>query len=124
MKKLLVVVLLSVISYAKIVTIVDNGVKRKIFLPDSKNFQARVVGKTSANQPGIIVAFKKGSTVDVKAFESKYNLKLKKKLVAGYYIFNNFSTLTDIKLVNKIANESKDIIKTIRPNWGFSNKAR
>jgi len=124
MKKLLVVVLLSVISYAKIVTIVDNGVKRKIFLPDSKNFQARVVGKTSANQPGIIVAFKKGSTVDVKAFESKYNLKLKKKLVAGYYIFNNFSTLTDIKLVNKIANESKDIIKTIRPNWGFNNKAR
>jgi len=124
MKKLLVVVLLSVISYAKIVTIVDNGVKRKIFLPDSKNFQARVVGKTSTNQPGIIVAFKKGSTVDVKAFESKYNLKLKKKLVAGYYIFNNFSTLTDIKLVNKIANESKDIIKTIRPNWGFNNKAR
>jgi len=124
MKNLLILVLLSAISYAKIVTIIDNGVERKIYLPDNKSILGRMVDSKNTNQPGIIIAFKKNINVDIKEFESKYNLKLKKRLVAGYYIFNNFSTLADVKLINKITKESRNIIKTIRPNWGFNNKAR
>ena len=125
MKKLALILLIVTASYAEVVTIIDNGVERKINLATiNSNVHARMVVGTRKEAPGIIVAFKKDSKVNVAQFAKKYNLKLKKKLIIGYYIFANKSSLPDVKLIYKIFQESKDIIKTVRPNWGLNNKPR
>lgn len=124
MKKLALILLLATASYAEVVTIIDNGVERKINLTTSNsNVNARMVG-SRVEAPGIIVEFKKDSKVNVAQFAKKYNLKLKKKLIIGYYIFSNKSSLPDVKLISKISQESRDIIETVRPNWGLNNKPR
>jgi len=127
MKKILLALFIATLSYGKVVTIIDNGVERQIFIPDTaqkKNIKARMVGDSSSAPAGIMVAFKKGAKIDIKNFEKKYNLKLKKKLLIGYYIFNNNSDMSDLELIAKISKNSKTKIKTIRPNWGLHNKAR
>jgi len=127
MKILLLAITLATLSFSQIITIIDNGVERKISLPETnsqEDMKSRMVGTRENNSPGIIIAFKKGVKINIKEFETKYNLSLKKKLVIGYYIFLNRSTLPDVKLISNIAKENRDIIKTIRPNWGFNNKAR
>ena len=124
MKKILLTALIALVANAQNLTIIDNGVKRVISMPTQKvpAFQARAVGSVKRDGPGFIIAFKKGANVDIKAFMKKYNLKLKKRLVIGYYIFVNQSTLPDVKVMYKIMQENKKIIKTIRPNWGLKNK--
>ena len=123
MKKIVLISILSIFINAQIVTVIDNGVERKIYLPEPKSkVHARMIGKKSPNSPGIIIAFKK--KVDIDKFAKKYNLKLKRKVINKYYIFANMSTLPDVKLIAKIAKENNTTIKTIRPNWGFSNKPR
>ena len=125
MKKLALILLMATASYAEVVTIIDNGVERKINLPTtSSNVHARMVVGTRKEAPGIVVAFKKDAKVDIAEFAKKYNLKLKKKLIIGYYIFANKSSMPDVKLIYKISQESKGIIKTVRPNWGLNNKPR
>lgn len=119
-KVILVALLLATYSYGKIITIIDNGVERKISLPTkSVGAQARIVQSKSN---GIIIAFKKGVNVDIAAFASSYGLQLKKRLSIGYYIFQNQSAQSDLELIGTIAKERRDTIKTIRPNWGFNNK--
>ena len=125
MKKLALILLMATMSYAEVATIIDNGVERKINLPTvSSNLQARMVIGKRKEAPGIVVAFKKDANVNIAQFAKKYNLKLKKKLIIGYYIFANKSSLPDVKLIYKISQESKNIIKTVRPNWGLNNKPR
>ena len=125
MKKLALILLMITASYAEVVTIIDNGIERKINLATvNSNVQARMAVSTRKDAPGIVVAFKKDAKVDIVQFTKKYNLKLKKKLIIGYYIFSNKSSMPDIKLIYKISQESKDIIKTVRPNWGLNNKPR
>lgn len=124
MKKLALIALMATASYAEVVTVIDNGVERKINIPTvNSNVQARMIGAKKETS-GLIVAFKKDANVDVAEFAKKYNLQLKKKLIIGYYIFVNESTMSDIKLLSKISKESRDIIKTIRPNWGLNNRPR
>ena len=55
---------------------------------------------------------------DIKAFEIRFNVKLKEKLQIGYYIFENHSKFSDIELMNTIlaSSEGKNI-ETIKPNW-------
>ena len=121
MKKLALILLLATASYAEVVTIIDNGVERKIEIAESNSSaKARMVQEST----GVVVAFKKGAKVNLSEFAKKYNLKLKKKLVIGYYIFLNESSMTDIELIEKISKENRDIIKTVRPNWGLNNKPR
>ena len=114
MKKILISLsVLATVTYAQIITIIDNGIERKIFLDTNKN-SARSIIKNSS----IIISFKKDN-IDLDEFAKKYNLKLKKTLSAGYYIFINNSKYKDTELIKLISKENKNIIKTIRPNWGL-----
>ena len=124
MKKLIILILASLFLEAKLVTIIDNGVKRVIELPDKSNLNKAIALSVDKKNKEIILAFKKGAKADIKSFEKKYNLKLKKHMLSGYYIFINNSNLSDIELIYKISKENSNIIKTIRPNWGFNNKPR
>jgi len=122
MKKIIIALLLASFAEAKVITIIDNGIERKIALPSIPNgISARMIEQ---NKKSIILAFKKGVTIDIDAFSKKYNLQLKKRLSIGYYIFQNKSSLTDLELISTIQKENKNRIKTIRPNWGFHNTPR
>ena len=123
MKKAIAIVLLfASLSQAKVITIIDNGVERKIAIPTTPNgISARVI---ESRQKSIIIAFKKGVHVDLTAFSRKYSIELQKKLSIGYYIFQNKSNLSDLELIATIQKENKNRIKTIRPNWGFHNTPR
>ncbi|HGZ70015.1 MAG TPA: hypothetical protein ENL00_03260 [Nitratifractor sp.] len=117
-----IVLLIASVASAQIITIIDNGVERKISLPSAPNgVNARAI---QTEQKSIMVAFKKGAAVDIAAFSSQYNLVLTKKLSIGYYIFKNKSSLSDITLISLIQKENRARLKTIRPNWGFNNMPR
>ena len=119
MKKIVLIALLSLFANAQIVTVIDNGVKRKIYLPNN-DIKARMVDK-NIDKKELIIAFK--DNANIQEFAKKYSLKLKTVLAKKYYIFKNNSNLKDIDLISKIVS-SEDIIKTIRPNWGFGFVAR
>jgi len=112
----LTLALLITLGTSKIITIIDNGVERKINI----EVNTSIVKTRSVNSKskGIIIAFK-NSQVNVLEFSKKYKIKLKKRLKIGYYIFENNSLNSDIELISKILKENKKLIKTIRPNWGF-----
>ncbi len=117
-----IVLLLATLTEAKVITIIDNGVERKISIPTPPaGVNARMVQSESKS---IIVAFKKSVNVDIEAFSAKYGLELDKKLSIGYYIFKNQSGLSDLELIATIQKENKNRLKTIRPNWGFNNRPR
>lgn len=123
MKRVIAIaLLLASFTEAKVITIIDNGVERKISIPTAPDgVSARMVEK---RQKSIIVAFKKGVNMDIAAFSAKYNIILHKKLSIGYYIFQNRSSFSDIELISKIQKENRNRIKTVRPNWGFNNRPR
>ena len=123
MKRVIAIsLLLASFIEAKVITIIDNGVERKIAIPAAPNgISARVIEN---RQKSIIIAFKKGTHVDLAAFSRKYSIELQKKLSIGYYIFQNESSLSDLELISTIQKENKSQIKTIRPNWGFHNTPR
>jgi len=113
MKKISILALLLIsYSFGEVITIVDNGIERKIYI-NSKNDPRSVI-----KEKGIIISFKTDS-IDINSFSAKYELKIKKRLSSGYYIFINNSKFSDIDLIKKISKESKDIVKTVRPNWGL-----
>lgn len=98
------------------ITILDNGVKR----------EAKIL-KSEATQPqtthiGLIIRFKSSKSLDISAFEKKYNLELEKKLLTGFYIFNNLSSKSDNEILREII-ESESDINSIRPNWKMKMKA-
>jgi len=100
-------------------TILDKGVKRQISLPE----QTTINKQQSTGNEGIIVAFKNPSQISISEFETKYGLKLKTKMVIGYYIFDNLSSQSDMEIIAEIiANESD--IKTVKPNWKLRNTIR
>jgi len=119
MRKLVLIAFLATFGFSQIITVVDKGVVRKIYIKDNKSFLARGMQQNNFSQ--IIVAFKDASKI--KEFAKKYKLSLKKRLKTGYFIFINNSNLSDSELILKIIKEQKDIIKTIRPNYGFGNIA-
>jgi hypothetical protein len=120
MKIVLLTALLLSFSFGKIVTIVDNGVKRKLFIPEPK-INARAIDSKKVKKE-LIISF--AEKIDINDFEERYNLKLKRKIGSKYYIFKNNSNLDDITLMQEIIENNTSIIKTIRPNWGFSFQAR
>ena len=118
MKKLIVLALILIsYSFGEVITIVDNGVERKIYI-NSQNDP-----RSAIKEKGIIISFKI-KDLDISSFASEYKLKLKKRLSAGYYIFINESKYSDIDLISKISKEKRDIVKTIRPNWGLGMSPR
>jgi hypothetical protein len=117
----LLALIVASFASAKIITVVDNGVKRKIAIETSSSYiKARGTVATTQKKE-IIVAFKKEANRD--AFAKKYNLSLKTVLAKKYYIYKNNSNLSDSDLIAKIIQTEKKIL-TIRPNWGFGFKAR
>ncbi len=117
MKRLTILALLfTTFATSKIITILDKGVERKIYIPTHEGAKARMVNEKA--QKGIVIAFK-SDNIDITELEQEYSIKLTKTLTAGYKIFTNNSNLSDIELIAKLTKEKKDIIKTIRPNWGL-----
>lgn len=112
-------------NYTEVI-ILEKGVKRKINIPKDdkiKNTFSPYSAKEATSKEGIIVSFKKPSQVSISEFETKYGLKLKTKLVIGYYIFQNISESSDVQIVgNIIKNETN--IQTVKPNWKMRNTPR
>jgi len=109
------------------ITVMDRGVKRIMQIPKTDNKQSNNINTQSKDQStskeGIIVKFKKHSTVNIEAFESSYGLKLKHKLITGYYIFTNVSDSSDIAILERIIENEKKV-ETVKPNWKRHNKLR
>ena len=83
-------------------TILDKGVKRTILIPKESRFEGKMSpygAKQIEAHEGIVIQFTDPETVDIETFEEKYRLKLKSKMVIGYYIFQNRSKLSDIALI-------------------------
>jgi hypothetical protein len=88
-------------------------------IPKESRFEGKMSPYSAAQneaQEGIVIQFTDPETVDIETFEEKYRLKLKSKMVIGYYIFQNRSKLSDIALIEKILKEETGI-KTLKPNW-------
>jgi len=112
-------------NYTEVI-ILEKGVKRKINIPKDdkvKNTFSPYSAKEATSQEGIIISFKNKSQIVISEFETKYGLKLKTKLVIGYYIFQNISKDSDVQIVeNIIKNETN--IETVKPNWKMKNSPR
>ena len=112
-------------NYTEVI-ILEKGVKRKINIPKDdkiKNTLSPYSAKEARSQEGIIVSFKKTSNVSISEFETKYGLKLKTKLVIGYYIFQNISEHSDVQIVEEIIKNETNI-ETVKPNWKMKNTPR
>ncbi len=108
-------------------TILDKGIKRTIRVKKTEDkissAGALSMKEEALSKKGIVVAFNKSSKADVDAFEIKYGLKLKKKLVTGYYIFQNVSEKDDVEIVSSIIKNEKNV-ESIKPNWKKKNLPR
>jgi hypothetical protein len=102
---------------SKLITVLDNGIERKINIGDDTAFEATDVNSNRE----ILIKFK--SSVDVDDFAKRYGLVLKKKLSIGYYIFLNNSSTSSEELILEIIKRDRDLIKTVRPNYAFGNLA-
>ncbi len=96
----------------------ENGVIRKTRVPIDNSLATT---ESTATKKGVVIAFKNDSKVDISALESKYNIKFKKRLIIGYYIFENLSTKDDASLVEEIILNEPDA-KTVVPNWPMEEK--
>lgn len=114
----------TAVSY-KEVTVLDKGVKRKIRIPKDDTQKEKYnlhTSKQLSSQKGIIVSFK-NPPVSVVDMEEKYGLKLQKKLLTGYYIFQNVSQYSDIQIVERMMKNETNL-KTVKPNWSKRNIPR
>ena len=108
------------------VTILDKGVKRIIHIPKESNLTSKIsTYKVTAVEPkeGVIVSFADSTILSISEFETKYGIKLKEKLVIGYYIFENVSDRSDAEIISKII-ENESNVKTVKPNWKKKNQPR
>ena len=109
------------------VTVLDKGIKRIMHISKEENQTTGRMNAYSAkkltSKEGIIVKFKKISSGSINEFEIKYGLKLKHKLVTGYYIFENLSDSSDIEILSHIISNEKSV-ETIKPNWEKRNLPR
>jgi len=108
------------------VMILDKGVKRIILIPKESNLTSKMstydVTKTESKE-GVIVSFIDTTILSISGFETNYGLKLKEKLVIGYYIFENVSEKSDTEIISEIINNEKNV-KTVKPNWKKKNQPR
>ena len=110
----------------KQITILDKGIKRKITIPKDDRLRNKFnpySAKELSSKDGIIICFKDTVLPSIGEWEVKYGLKLKKKLLTGYYIFKNISEYSDVEIVSEII-ENETNVKTVKPNWKKKNKIR
>jgi len=70
------------------------------------------------NTSDILVEFYKITPELISSFEAKYNLKLKKIMFIGYYVYGREGEINEV--VKQIANEAN--VKTVKPNWSYAVK--
>ncbi len=70
-------------------------------------------GSKFNSKSDILIKFK--DDIETKEFETKYNLKFKKKLTTGDMVFENRG-LDSLLTINKIINDMPNNIKRIQPN--------
>jgi len=105
------------------VTILDKGVKRTINMEIDSAIKNGYSTKQVIKKNGILVNFKNITDVTIADFEKKYGLRLKEKMIIGYYIFDNISKYSDVEIIqNIIADETN--IKSVKPNWKMKNTPR
>lgn len=105
------------------VIILENSVIREKNILKDKNAKSGFNTYSADHldsRDGIVVKFKESSKISISEFEAKYSLKLKEKLPAGYYIFSNKSSNSDIETVSQII-DNESSIKTVKPNWKMKN---
>ena len=106
----------------KTITVLDKGIKRHITIPSVSSKKAN--SKQQSNtKDGVIVVFKDSTLVSIGELETKYGLRLKNKLVIGYHIFDNQSSISDSDIVKNII-ENENNVKTVKPNWKKRNIIR
>lgn len=109
-------------KYTKVI-IMEKGVKRTVLIPkdDTVKSQMNPMKPEQANsKDGVVVRFIDPSKTSISDFEAKYNIKLKHKLIIGYYIFANASISTDAQIVEEIIKNETNI-ETAKPNWRMTN---
>lgn len=114
-------------NYTK-VTIKEGGINRTVLvedvsnsaLPTSDDNTTKILKRNKLHsRVGLIVDFK-DKNVNIEEFAIQYDLKFKRKMSIGYYIFENKSTQEDIEIVKAIlSTKMKDSIITIKPNWSL-----
>lgn len=112
-------------NYTK-VTIMEKGVKRKVLIPNDNTVKNRANTyslKQATAKEGVLIKFKNPSSVNISEFELKYGLRLKTKMRIGYYVFENVSKFSDIKILENILTNESNIV-TVKPNWKMNKKAR
>jgi len=113
----------------KEVTILEKGVKRKQKIAVEPKAQEASDAKATSREAskskdeGIVVMFKQRKRRDVQAFAQRYGLKLRKRLLSGYYLFDNLSESTDEEVVANIIENEKDV-QTVKLNRKKRNKMR
>lgn len=116
----------TTVEYSEII-VLDKGIKRtiKVKKPDVQKSSVSTLSmkEEALSKKGLIVAFDSFSEEELAAFETKYGLKFKKKLVTGYYIFQNVSDKDDVEIVSSIIKNEKNV-KTVKPNWKKNNQPR
>ncbi len=120
--KYLLITILSFSLFGSSITIIDNGIKRKLIVPKMLLEKQEGINARGTNSQipftkrGLLIKFK-DSNIDLEAFAQKYGLKFKRKLSIGYIVFDNISQKSDVEIINEILANEKDNIKSIRPNW-------
>ena len=112
-------------QYEKVV-IIDNGTERIHYVPKKNETSAQNTAEGAdelTTQLGLVVEFQ-NQDINIQAFADKYKLSLATVLIKQYYIFKNETKSdTDIQLMRNILKQDADLIKSIKPNWPFKNKA-
>lgn len=80
--------------------LIDNG-----FITNDK--------KSFSKSSDLLIKFNEENYELINDFETKYNLRLKRVLIIGYYLYESNGDTLD--LISKIINEEN--VKTIKPNW-------
>ena len=69
----------------------------------------------------IMIKFNSDSNINIEDIESKYNLKLKRKMNSGDYLFENLGANT-LDTINLLLKDESSNIKRISPNMIFNMK--
>jgi len=102
-------------------TILEGGIRRTILIKKDSTLSAKSTAPST--KQGVILSFWDDNSVSVGDLERRYGLKLQEKLMIGYYIFENISDKSDMKVVEAIIKDENHI-KTVKPNWQKNNIPR
>jgi len=102
----------------KKISVLDKGIVRQVDISYDENSKNRI------DNQGFIIKFdKQMSARDISLFEKENDLKLKKKLHAGYYVFEKETSDSMFDVLDKLIKKPQNI-STIRPNVELNMQPR